>query len=317
MAPTTPSHSLARATAVSQLDPSTFAAELLPAFCIGSVPNGGYVASIFLRTARVFWSGRRDVVAVHWQFLSRTRTGRAVIHVDHVKAGRAISVLHLSLRQDGLLPETPWFDRASSSVVVAAYMTCASLDAEVGISLATDWEVPRPPPGVNLGDLICGRDPRWRRMWTSLMHRQPLLRQIEFFMPRAGHALPATQDFWIRFASGELFTDTALGFVVDLLSPLLIESYRPADEQSKGGFAYTDSFWYPTLTMSLDVKKRLPPAGAEWLRLRAEAAVIRNGRFDSRLFVFDADGHLIAWSGQVAMVVNYERNLAKPSKMKI
>ncbi|PHH75069.1 hypothetical protein CDD80_2654 [Ophiocordyceps camponoti-rufipedis] len=317
MAPTDPPPSLARATAVSQLDPSTFAADLLPAFCIGSVPNGGYVASVFLRTARAFWAGRRDVVAVHWQFLSRTRAGRVVLHVDEVKAGRAISVIHLSLHQDGLLTETPWFDASSSSVVVAAYMTCAALDAEVGISLTTGWDVPRPPPGVNLDDLICDGDPLWRRMWTSLMDRQPLLRQIDFFMPRAGHPLPATQDYWIRFASGEPFTDTALGFVVDLLSPLLIESYRPADEQSPGGFAYTDSFWFPTLAMSLDVKKRLPPVGVEWLRLRAEAAVIRNGRFDSRLFVFDADGHLIAWSGQVAMVVDYGRNLAKPTKMKI
>ncbi|PFH56467.1 hypothetical protein XA68_16468 [Ophiocordyceps unilateralis] len=315
----TTSDSLAKATTVTQLDATTFAATLQPAFCFGSVPNGGYVASIFHNAARAFMATRggrqTDVIAVHWQFLSRTQAGPAVFKVMEAKSGRAVSVLHLKLLQHGLLSRAPWCDEATSSSLVVAYVTCAAMDAEVGVSLPTGWLLSTPPPPVDLAELVRDREPNWRRMWTLLMDRHPLFfRKIDMYMPRHGHGLPATQDLWIRLASGEPFTDTALGFVADVAAPLLIEAFRPTSPDAPvppAGFAYSDSFWFPTLTMSLDVKKRLPWAGAEWLRLHAEASVIRNGRFDSRFFIFDRDGDLVAWSSQVAMVVDYGRNQAK------
>lgn len=63
--------------------------------------------------------------------------------------------------------------------------------------------------------------------------------------------------------------------------------------------------------MSLDVKKALPAEGEEWLRLRVSAKVLRNGRYDAEVIVFDVKGDIVALSNHVALAVDIERNYSK------
>ncbi|PHH93330.1 hypothetical protein CDD83_7115 [Cordyceps sp. RAO-2017] len=328
--PFTPS-SLQQETSVTRLDDATFSAHLSPAYCIGTVHNGGYVASVFLRAAKAYMTprGQPDAVAVHWQFLSRTQAGPAVLKVAETKMGRGMSVLHMTLHQRGLVPETPWLRPAEDgeaeggpSPAVVAYVTNTNMDTEAGISLPTGWTLSYPPPAVDLARL--GQrsrsggggdegDANWKRMYIGLMKRLPMLNNLEYYMPRAGHPLPATQDLWIRFANGEPFSDTSLGFVADAVAAMLLEAYRrakPSGGDNSSRKSAAAGFWYPTVSMSLEVKKKLPPQGAQWLRLRAAAKVIRNGRFDAQLLVFDVDDELVAMSSQVAMAVDLARNFA-------
>ncbi|KAJ2966894.1 hypothetical protein NUW58_g10560 [Xylaria curta] len=68
--------------------------------------------------------------------------------------------------------------------------------------------------------------------------------------------------------------------------------------------------WYPTLVLNLDVKKALPPEGAEWLHVRVHSKHIENGRFDYEAVVSDQAGNIVALSHHVAMVVDGSRNVA-------
>ena len=186
------------------------------------------------------------------------------------------------------------------------------MDDERGISLATGWSVPT--PAADLAALPRDEDPNWQRMHIWLMKRLHMMNNLEFYMPRAGHPGPGTQDLWIRLAVGERFTDTSLGYVADAAAVCIPELFRAESRDGPpppGRFGATVGFWYPTVTMDLDVKKKLPAAGVEWLRLRVASKVIQDGRYDMELVVFDEQGDLVAIGHHVAMLVGLEKNFAK------
>lgn len=198
---------------------------------------------------------------------------------------------------------------------MAAYITNGDISGESGVNLPTQWTLDLAPPEADLAKLVTGDDPNWERMHIPIMKRVPMLNHIEYYWRRGGHILPATHDYWIRFARRpDTFSNTSLGFVADAGPPLLVESFRPATRDAPippGGFAFNKGFWYPTLTMTLDVRRALPPEGLEWLRLRVAAKEVRNGRYDAEVIMFDEQGNLIALSHHVAMAVDVERNYAK------
>jgi hypothetical protein len=71
---------------------------------------------------------------------------------------------------------------------------------------------------------------------------------------------------------------------------------------------YSKGFWYPTLTMALDVRQKLPDEGVQWLRLRMVTKTIRNGRYDAEVVMCLDNGELVALSNHVSMAVDIERN---------
>jgi len=75
-------------------------------------------------------------------------------------------------------------------------------------------------------------------------------------------------------------------------------------------------FWYPTVSLSLDIKKALPPEGVEWLFARVRAKQVKNGRYDLEVIIMDETGELVALSNHVVMVMDASRNLAKRSVVK-
>lgn len=68
-------------------------------------------------------------------------------------------------------------------------------------------------------------------------------------------------------------------------------------------------FWYPTILLNLEIKKALPPEGAEWLFVRVRSRVIKNGRMDLDVVVMDEGGDVVAFSQHVALVLGAERNM--------
>lgn len=283
------------------------------------MPNGGYVATLLLNVAREHLTARRqpDTIAAHWQFLSRTSAGRAIIKVDEVNMGRAMSVIHLSLHQTGLVDAAPWLaPDAAHRRLVAAYVTNRNMDDEQGLSLPTAWSLlPAPPPPIDLSSVRQGRDAHWKRMETGLMRQVPMTHNLEMYEPRAGHPLTSALDLWIRLAHAVdgRFVAASLGYVADAPAALIVENYRQPPGPgpfAAASFPHDEAFWYPTVAMSLDVRKKLPPGGVEWLRMRASTKAIRNGRHDIDVVVFDAAGDLVATSHHVAMVVDVQRNLA-------
>lgn len=271
---------------------------------------------MFLEVARVHCSERNQphTISAHWSYLNRTEASRALLRVTEARIGKATSALHIGLHQQGLLPEAPFISLGSPAEVVA-YITNGNIGAESGVTLPTQWALGHEPPDVDLTKLPTGNDPNWERMYIPIMKRVPMLHQTEYYRRRGGHILPTTHDYWIRFSkAGERFSQTSLGFVADVGPPLIVESFRPASRDAPippGGFAFGKRFWYPTLTMTLDVRRELPVEGLEWLRLRVTAKEIKNGRYDAEVMMFDEQGNLVALSNHVAMAVDIERNYAK------
>lgn len=279
-----------------------------------TVPNGGYVATIFQKVAAAHLASRKQphTISAHWTFPSRTEAGIARLRVVEARVGRGTSVLHIGLHQHGLLPEAP-FITADSQPQVVAYITQGNLDVESGVTLPTQWTLEHAPPKADLNQLSSGNEPNWERTRAFLMTRKSAINHLELYSRRRGHVLPTTHDFWICFANGDRFNQDSLGFIVDASPPLLTESFRPSSPNvpaPTGGFAFDQAFWYPTLTMTLDVKRKLPEDGVKWLRLRSTAKQIRNGRYDAEVMVFDEEGNLVALSNHCCMIVDFNRNLA-------
>ena len=61
---------------------------------------------------------------------------------------------------------------------------------------------------------------------------------------------------------------------------------------------------YPTIGLTLEIKKRLPKEGVEWLYCRAMTRGIRNGRWDADVILIDRDGEVIATSTQTALMLD-------------
>ena len=153
---------------------------------------------------------------------------------------------------------------------------------------------------------------------------------IAFHFPRNGQPDPSIADQWIRFRNpSERFTNTSLGYVVDMF-PQLTEVMRTwpedpysiaAEEAQNSASSSSDTvvqkkkapqaqFWYPTLLLNLDVKRRLPDEGVEWLFVRTRAKVVKNGRYDLEVIVMDEAGDVVALSHHVCMILSAGRNLA-------
>lgn len=71
--------------------------------------------------------------------------------------------------------------------------------------------------------------------------------------------------------------------------------------------------------MHLEVKKRLPPEGSEWLFMRARSTT-KNGRFDAEIMIMYERLELVALSHQIAFIVKGiqvpdEPRLAKKSHL--
>lgn len=142
---------------------------------------------------------------------------------------------------------------------------------------------------------------------------------------------------------GQRFTQESLGYVVDSF-PQMVEMAKTSQEapQSSAAAAPSSSstsssaptkgvagggtggetrrnidkalwakFWYPTVTLNMEMKKLLPSHGVEWLSSRVTCSQIRNGRMDIEIVVFDEAGELVALSNHVALIVPAQRNMQR------
>ncbi|KAK4153661.1 thioesterase-like superfamily-domain-containing protein [Chaetomidium leptoderma] len=317
------------ATKVEHLDPHTYRVNLLDSFCIGTVPNGGYVASCILAAAGLHLTkrGQKDVLNAHFQFLNRTETGPAVIIIEDIKLGRQLSTLHATLYQHALLPEAPWITQGSTRKEIAVYLTMTDLGKESGVSLPTAFTLQHPVAALPRPDFAAlkeDRDAHWSRYefpTASPLSYARCLRNCVYYDPRGGQPTKGVLDKWVRLASGENFTAASLGYVSDCW-PYVVEAQRPtkeeAEEKQRLGepipFAPDTRFWYPTVVLNLEVKKPLPEEGLEWLQLRIQSKQIKDGRLDLEVLLLDEHGDLVALSNHVNLILGSERNTAERTR---
>ncbi|TDZ67854.1 hypothetical protein CTRI78_v002633 [Colletotrichum trifolii] len=299
------------ATRITRLDTYTYRANFSSAWCIGSVPNGGYVASVMLRVASLHLSGRgqTDTMSAHFEYPNRTEVGPAILTVEEVKLGRTVSTLHITVHQNDLLPSAPWLGPGSRKNVLG-YVMNSRIALEQGVSVDSGWRMTPPPKPADLALVGLDRDPHWSQK-AKLRGRSASFQRahnhLEWYVPREG-TRRGTADIWLRFKDGHRFTNASLGYVVDAHSAML-EDWRPKRDEEQTPFRSDDMFWYPTLALNLEVKRALPEEGAEWLFIRCTTKVVRNGRLDLDVIVLDREENVVALSNHVSMVLSAERNL--------
>ncbi|RMZ82965.1 hypothetical protein DV737_g1770, partial [Chaetothyriales sp. CBS 132003] len=303
------------------------------------MPNGGYTTSAFLICARTHMQLSHptrpcaDPINVHLEFMRRTAVGPATFSVRDVKIGARISNLHLTLFQDYHNTGAG----ATHTPVVEGYITLSNIATESGLSLDTSYTPLPPPLPADLQRLssAAGEDDNYvlrRKEAYPDFRRATLCMQMYLVKPDrwpASHPL-SINDQWSRFRPLQRegrWTNDALGFVVDMF-PQVVEKYinpsveRAAvmekdDEKLKQitkENAKKAKYWYPTMTLNLDVKKLLPEEGVEWLFTRTKAKTIKNGRLDLDVEVWDAQGELVAISSHSSLIVDTSRNTTRNGK---
>ncbi|KAH7364263.1 thioesterase-like superfamily-domain-containing protein [Rhexocercosporidium sp. MPI-PUGE-AT-0058] len=303
--------SFADATAVKALSSHVYEANFPDDWCIGSVPHGGYVTSVFLQVASKHFKttlsaqNQPHTIGLHLDFLRRTQGGRATFTVKDTKLGRQTSVVHITLTQDG-------------REEVVGSLTQSNIDTESGVSFDTSFALVPAPLPVDLKKLEVDEDENWVKV-GHMPHSEfrKATKKTQFCLPRNGQKNWSWSDQYMRLASGEKWTNESIGYVVDMFR-MPVESHLQLEAAEKiaagvgdGGESEARKFWYPTVLLNLDVKKKLPVDGVEWLLTRTTAKVVKNGRMDLEIVVLDEENAIVALSHHIALAVGSERNLAK------
>lgn len=305
------------------------------------VPHGGYTTAVLYRLAITHfahahpkqYSSAASPISLQLSFLRRTAAGTAMLEVEDVKLGARTSIIHVKLLQESEKKQ------GQHEVRVAGYITVSPPDAEEGISAATGWKpYPLPPRGsrpdgtVNLEALgRTGHDGAWTKLDAPYPEFRRAAAQIELFGPGKGETQQQRTgtmaiDQWARFRPGgdvnARWTDEAVVFLTDLF-PMALDGFDTmsatavARERGQDTPEQKAKFWYPTVTMNIDMKKHLPPSGVEWLYSRIVTKVVRDGRTDLDVTVLDEKGEVVALSTQVGLVVSASRNLGKRKLQKL
>ncbi|EZF32421.1 hypothetical protein H109_04562 [Trichophyton interdigitale MR816] len=324
-----PAASFAEAIAITPLSSHTYSANLRTEWCIGTVPHGGYVTSIFYSVARkhmktthpTYHKGAPDPITVYLTFIRRTNIGPALFTVVDTKLGSRTSTLHITLSQ-----QDPDGNRREE---VAGYITVSHIASEEGPSIERAFALTPPAPAVDLKQLAStGRSGEWNGFKVAFGSMRKASRHVEFYAPSTSAMVSrGFVEQWARFAPyGKVgrWTDETLGFLADMF-PMMLESFddKPWDKRSKeekekekyvvgkdGKLSPKGKFWYPTILLNLDVKKKLPAEGAEWLYSRVQTKKLHNGRMDLDVIIMDEKGEVVALSNHVALVIGAERNLS-------
>ncbi|CAI7594107.1 unnamed protein product [Penicillium glandicola] len=312
-----------------------YSAFLRPEWCIGTVPHGGYTTAVIYQLTLTHFAhahpnqykSAASPISIQLSFLRRTASGPATFEVEDVKIGARTSTIHVKLLQPS--EKKP----GQLDIMVAGYITVSPPEAEVGISARTGWKpYPAPPAGsradgsVDLAALgRTGTDGAWTKLEAPFAAFRKAAAHIELFGPGSGASEPQQKrsrrmeiDQWARFRPGGdvngRWTEAAVAYLVDMF-PMALDGFdnmsaaAAAEESGTPVSEQKAKFWYPTVTLNVDMKKHLPAEGVEWLYSRVVSKVIRDGRSDIEVTVLDEAGEIIAISTQVGLIVSASRNV--------
>lgn len=291
------------------------------------VANGGYITSIFQRVARTHFknthptlhNGEPDIITLHLTFIRRTEVGPATFHVQDTKLGSRTSTLHIILSQQN----------TDNSVrdEVAGYITVSNMATESGPSmpvLKLNSKLQSPPQSkgnqrgaVKPHELAYeGHDGGWEPLQLQLTSMRKTSHHVEVYVPKENNMAPRTGyiEQWVRFkpyGQYTMWTNDAVGFLCDTF-PAMLQTWdkQPWLNDKDPQKGEKKVFWYPTILLNIEFKKRLPPGGVEGLYTCVQAKMLEKGRMDFNISILDEHGDIVALSNHVCLIVDASRNLS-------
>lgn len=219
------------------------------------------------------------------------------------------------------------------SLRLATSMT--DLSATRGLSLDAGWKLTPEPIPASIPQLATDSDPNWisyqcpyhpdswRRVQSYLKFHVPYELQHQSF-----------RDHWLRPSDPTTkWTNDSIGFLVDISFPILDNFFpeiasgrhgevvaaglKQKEERKQGTLghedfdessgSYSTPAFYMSLNVSVEMHKRLPEEGVDWIFLRTRAREIRNGRMNLDVVLLDEEGDVVALSNQLCQVVDLRR----------
>ncbi|KAF7596981.1 hypothetical protein BBP40_011347 [Aspergillus hancockii] len=318
---------------VIPLTSHTYSAYLQETWCIGNAILYRLATTHFAQSQESPYRSKKILpISFQLTFVRPAYVGPVALTVQEIKLGVRTSTIHVTLSQEGR-PKSSLDPLSASAqeLKVAGYITVSPEDVDQeGSAVTGNWDLhPSPLHGsksngaVDFDALVANeKDGQWTKI-----PKVPVVaasQHIDVFSavpgPNVQARINSTVDQWARFCPGggtpAKWTNEALMYLVDMF-PMALDrlgamatSTRPDTETSTEGKPRApDPFWYPTVTLNVDLKKSLPNGGAEWLYSRVVTKAFRAGRADLDVAVLDQDGELVALSSQVCMVVGIDRNL--------
>ena len=294
-----------------------------------TVPHGGYSTAVLYRLAVTHFAHTHPTlynvpatpISIQLAFLRRTSAGPAVLTVEDTKLGARTSIIHVTLSQ--VSEKKGPSNKDELEAKITGYITVSPSTAEVGISADTAWAPHPPAPSgtgpngrVNLSNLgKTGRDGNWVKIEPPFPQFRRATQQVELFGLSSAPKGPRVIDQWARFRPGgdknARWTNEAVAFLTDMF-PMALDGFDTMTSESGVGQENKPAkYWYPTVSLNIDMKKRLPAQGPEWLYSRVQTKVVRDGRTDMDVVILDEEGDVVALSTQVGLVVSSSRNIGK------
>jgi acyl-CoA thioesterase len=257
----------AAATSVEAAGGGLWHATITPGWDIGGNANGGYLLAMAAR-ALVLATGRPDPVTITAHYLSPGKPGPVEINTAVVKEGNRFATATATLTSAG-------------RPVLIALGTFGDLNQAEGPQLVEATPPELPPPD------------RCVAVETTKTFAPPFVGKVELrlhpddadFATGASSGRPLMRG-WFRLRHDEPVDSVALLCAVDAFPPTAFNTDLPVG-------------WIPTIELTAHVRGRPQPG---WLRCRFSTRFVTRGFLEEDGEVWDAAGHLVAQSRQLALV---------------
>ncbi len=247
------------------LGAAAFSGQVHAAWNIGANPNGGYLLALTAQALRQRTPAQPDPLSITVHYLRPGLAG-APCHIDTqlLRSGRTLSTVRATLSQDG----------SARLELLAAMGRLGEGDA-----FLTMPRPDMPPP-----ETCPSRSAPAQGVGLPILQRLDVRLHPDDAVP--GAAAEARLRGWVRFVDGR---------APDALACLLLaDAFPPAVFGLLGMVG-----WVPTIELTVHLRRRPAPG---WMQGSFHSEDLSDGRLVEDGALWDADGHLVAQSRQLALV---------------
>jgi acyl-CoA thioesterase len=244
----------------------TWAGQVHPGWSIGANPNGGYLLALALAGVKQAAPQHPDPLSVTVHYLRPGLPDRPCeVDVRVLRTGRTLSTARGTLVQDGV-----------PRLEVLAGMGALGASAAPVVTM--------PPPDIPPPEACVPRSAGEQGVALPILGRVDI--RLHPDEAQAASAGQAQVTGWVRFRDGRE-PDT-------LATMLFVDAFPPAVFGLLGVVG-----WVPTVELTVHVRRRPAPG---WMLGRFRTMDLLDGRLIEDGVLWDAEGHLVAQSRQLALV---------------